>query len=493
VNYDQLLTFLDKQIPSKLRQEEDLYEKARQIIYICIIAPVFLLIFFGIGIFIGLPYSPWVCLAAIPVLMAIFAFFRKSALLHTTVHWLAAEAMLIILSSILETGGLHSQAVNWLIVPAMLSFLYSNRKTGFIWTIIGAFILTILFLANWQAIQFVDVLNANLKPFHDFYISFLLFGFIVSVILAYAVEVKKAKIIKSQNHALELANEELHSQKDLLNSLNEKLSDKSTDLENKNLELEKIYRQVTDSITYASRIQLVLLPSKELFEGFSKDYFILYRPKNIVSGDFYWISILEGFRFLVVADCTGHGVSGAFMTVIGKMLLNQIINEKKMLVPKQILEQLDKALFRILNQQANRSFIADGMDMGLVRYEDATQKLIFCSANRPIIFSRNGIIDEVKANKSSIGGQPLADKHFEDYSMDCQHQEVFYLFTDGITDQFGGEQNRKFMIRRLREKLQECANLPLAEQQDFLSETLDDWQADNTQTDDILLIGFRCN
>jgi serine phosphatase RsbU (regulator of sigma subunit) len=286
------------------------------------------------------------------------------------------------------------------------------------------------------------------------------------------------------------------------------------ELESKNHEVESTLRKMSDSIRYASRIQTAILSKEREIQNFFRDSFIFYRPKDIISGDFYWftettpepeyvmqdgVSVLHGFKdpkaILAAVDCTGHGVPGAFMTVIGNDLLTSIISEEKITKAKTILETLDRKVKTYLRQEENTQS-RDGMDMALLVIDSFNQTLEYAGAKNPIVYIRKGEMTEIKPSKYPIGGSQIQRKIFESHTIEYQDGDIFYLFSDGFQDQFGGEviegsHERKYTSKRLKELLLKIHQLPFKEQSEALEAEFLAWQGDNRQTDDVLVMGVK--
>jgi serine phosphatase RsbU (regulator of sigma subunit) len=268
--------------------------------------------------------------------------------------------------------------------------------------------------------------------------------------------------------------------------------EKGTELEMQKSKIELQRQEIVSSITYAKRIQSAILPDEKLIRDFIPDSFVLYKPKDIVSGDFFWFCDLDDDTCIIVAaDCTGHGVPGAIMTVIGSTLLNQIVVESKTTSPIEILKELDKLIGLTLKQEKyHQPLIRDGMDLGLLKVDKKKKEVTYTNAKRPAILVRNKEIKELKASKHTLDGLESQHKEFEEVRLKFESGDKLYLFTDGCTDQFGGKSNKKFMIKRLREVLVEINGHTMTKQKEKLHSALEDWVGDNEQTDDILLIGI---
>jgi serine phosphatase RsbU (regulator of sigma subunit) len=271
-----------------------------------------------------------------------------------------------------------------------------------------------------------------------------------------------------------------------------KVFERTQEVFEKSSKLELAYREIRDSITYAKRIQESILPSEEIISKVFTNSFIFYRPKDIVCGDFYWFAQKGDEVILAAIDCTGHGVPGALMTVIGNSLLNQIVSTSNSTDPAVILNQLDKKLMETFQQHGHASNTNDGMDAAIFRYRINKKEITFAGAKRPLYIFKNGELIEVKGNKSPIGsfGHDL-DKLFTSHKLTVNKNDTVYLFSDGVQDQFGGEGGKKFMIKRFRELLEEIQPLSMPEQAMKVNQEMDKWQGKFEQTDDMLLIGVR--
>lgn len=265
---------------------------------------------------------------------------------------------------------------------------------------------------------------------------------------------------------------------------NEALSEAYKQIEVKN-------KDITDSINYSKRIQEAILPSDKLKYKLFNDVFIFYQPKDIVSGDFYWYTEKNGKRLIAACDCTGHGVPGALMSMIGNNILNQIVNEKEVTSPDEVLFQLNYEITKSLKQNES-SETKDGMDIALICL-NANNQMEFAGAQRPLwVIKKDGTFHETKPSKFSIGGiHNENEKHFEKHHVNVEAGDAVYLFTDGFADQFGGQEGKKFMSKRFREILLENYNKPMKEQENILNRSITQWRGNMEQVDDILVIGIR--
>jgi ligand-binding sensor domain-containing protein/serine phosphatase RsbU (regulator of sigma subunit) len=256
------------------------------------------------------------------------------------------------------------------------------------------------------------------------------------------------------------------------------------------IELQNI--EITDSINYAKRIQSSILPDITKLKESFRDAFILFHPRDIVSGDFYWFDRLDDDRFLLVcADSTGHGVPGAFMSMIGSTLLQDIVTRKRITKPSEVLSLLDKQIFSTLNQNVEMGASNDGMDMVVCEFNTATRHLRFASAMRPVILFMGKESFYIKGNRSSIGGESVSEKYFDDQEYYLNPNDALYLFSDGLSDQFGGPDGKKMKIARLRSLIEEIVELPMEEQKVIIEKFYAEWKGAYEQVDDILLMGVK--
>jgi len=270
------------------------------------------------------------------------------------------------------------------------------------------------------------------------------------------------------------------------------------EIEQKNIEITQKNRDITESIEYARRIQTALLPPGDYISEFAPERFILFKPRDIVSGDFYWVGKKENKIVIVAADCTGHGVPGAFMSMLGVAFLNQIVNTTQNLSAGNILNQLRMTVISSLRQTGKDHEAKDGMDIALCIMDLDAMKLEFAGANNPMYFIRNNELQIFKGDKMPIGIHYNMQNSFATHTLSIKKGDVFYLFSDGYIDQFGGENERKFMSSRFKELLLSINAHSMEKQHKILDETIENWRHKHSnstekypQTDDILVIGIR--
>ncbi len=310
---------------------------------------------------------------------------------------------------------------------------------------------------------------------------FVLFVLLLVSFLGYYIY-RSYKIKKEANIKLEEKNRTISAQKDEI--------EKQKDLaEAQRDQIAYQKKHITDSIMYAKRIQTALIPSLELFSD-KLEHFVLYKPLAIVSGDFYWVSAQGNLQVIIAADCTGHGVPGAFMSMLGVTMLNEIVNGKHILMPEQIIENLREGIIKALKQVAEEDSIKDGMDIAVCVVDFEKNILWYAGANNPLYLVRGTELIHYRADK-----MPVAIHYrmtpFTLQKIDLQKGDAFYIFSDGYCDQFGGPKEKKFMSLKLRETLVAMAGKPMLNQGERLNEIFEEWRGDGPQVDDVTLIGVR--
>jgi serine phosphatase RsbU (regulator of sigma subunit) len=263
--------------------------------------------------------------------------------------------------------------------------------------------------------------------------------------------------------------------------------------------LEEKNKDITDSINYAQKIQAAILPSDAYIKSLLPEHFVLFKPKDIVSGDFYWFAEKDGRALAVAADCTGHGVPGAFMSMIGSSLLNESVIEKGITDPGKILQAIKDGVIKALRQTGGRLQQKDGMDMALCSFDVANKNVQYAGAYNPLIIVRNGEVLETRADRMPIGiYEDDGGKTFTTHDIQLQDGDSVYIYSDGFVDQFGGPKGKKFMSKRFKQALIDAQPLTMEEQEKMLDKLVEDWRTHSEQPggvseqmDDILVIGVR--
>ncbi|WP_338764013.1 SpoIIE family protein phosphatase [Bernardetia sp. ABR2-2B] len=307
----------------------------------------------------------------------------------------------------------------------------------------------------------------------------------------------KNENLAETNAQLSSMEEELRQNSEELLILNERLEERVekavSNIENQKELLEVKNKHILDSINYAKRIQRAMLLSEKEVASIFPNSFIFFSPKDIVSGDFYWLAKVEEYRFVAVIDCTGHGVPGAFMSLILNDGLNEIVKLRKIVEPAKVLEELNIYVISALRQKgsANR----DGADMSLCVIDDKQNTLTFAGARQNLVFCRDNELIEVKANRKSIGGY-IKNKDTQKFvshviNLDSYKDYYFYLSSDGFADQFGGQSGGKLLRQNFKKKLQEICKKECNRQYKELKKHFQDWKGKQEQIDDVLVIGFK--
>lgn len=263
------------------------------------------------------------------------------------------------------------------------------------------------------------------------------------------------------------------------------------EIQDKNQELEILYKQVTDSIHYAKRIQEAILPPQELFDQLLPNSFVLYKPKDIVSGDFYWLDKKGDSVYFAAVDCTGHGVPGAFMSIVGSNLLKDAVNNTDYYAPAEIMDKLNEGVASTLHVGLSEKQTKDGMDMTLCALNYKKLELQFAAAFNPLYIVRDGQLIQHKADKFPVGAFIGETRKFANNTIQLQKGDTVYIFSDGYADQFGGPKGKKFMAGSFRNLLLEVSALPSNQQKKKLDDTIEMWRGQLEQVDDILIIGIK--
>ncbi|MEN8250677.1 MAG: SpoIIE family protein phosphatase, partial [Bacteroidota bacterium] len=310
---------------------------------------------------------------------------------------------------------------------------------------------------------------------NSFIIGFIVMVILVWVILLNFLQKRKAnrKIVEQNVEILE-ANEELKVLNEAINKQN---------------------HEIIDSISYAERIQAAMLPPETYITELLNENFILYKPRDIVSGDFYWIKHINQYIILLAADCTGHGVPGALMSMLGISFLNEIVQRREITQANQVLNELRKQIKFSLRQHGQPDEAKDGIDMALCVLDLKNMTMQYSGANNPLYLIQdvNDIpeLKEVKPDMMPIGYYYGKDKTFTNNDIELEMGDTFYIFSDGFIDQKGGKDNKKFMSKNFKKMLLEIHDQAMHDQKEILDKTLTDWIGNNSQMDDVLVIGVR--
>ncbi len=344
----------------------------------------------------------------------------------------------------------------------------------------GKLTTALIYLPLWRNEKVVGVLSV--QSFKKDVYSEQNLDFLKNIAIYTAIALENSQLVENvrrTNEDLQVINEELHQNQEEILSQRDLLAQK-------NETLEIFSNKITQSIHSARLIQNAVLPSINRMESVFADYFVLYLPKDIVSGDFWWADSFDDYRFLIVTDCTGHGVPGAFMTMIGNSLLDRVIRTDKITEPKDILNELNLQIKILLQQEQTGN--TDGMDIAVLRI--SPNKVSFAGAKRPLHISQNGKIEKIVGSRMSIGGRQNHKKEFEQTDFKKKEEAIFYLCSDGYADQ-NNRERKNFSERKFMDLLDEIQDFSLAEQRKKLKYTIKIYMEGTEQRDDILVVGLR--
>lgn len=291
--------------------------------------------------------------------------------------------------------------------------------------------------------------------------------------------------------ALEQASQNIQRQNQQLEKAYEEIRQQNTSLQEAYRVIERNNEAILDSIEYAKRIQTAIMPSLAEVRRGLPQCFIYYRSKDIVSGDFYWYMYRDDMVIVAAVDCTGHGVPGAFMSVLGNTLLNNIVREGAVYEPCKILELLDERVMQMLNQMNPDADSTDGMDVALCTIYKSDRTVKFAGANRMLFYHHAGEMHELKGNKYPVGGKMNVHDPYVSHTLQLNEGDTLYISTDGFADQFGGKQRRKFLTKRFKQLLADVSSLEIDNQQDILDQAFVTWKGEEKQLDDVLIIGVK--
>lgn len=312
-----------------------------------------------------------------------------------------------------------------------------------------------------------------LPPWYRTTWAYILYVFVFILVLLLGVQIS-SKRLKAKNAWLEGVVEE-----------------RTKEISQKNVVLEHQKKEIQDSINYAQRIQEAILPLEDEMKKWIPKSFVLFRPKDVVSGDFYWFLEKDNKLIIICADCTGHGVPGAFMSMIGSDRLNNIVSENRIVSPGAILSELNRAIKKSLKQDGQKNSTRDGMDAAVCTIDLATNTMLYAGAYRPLWIVKEGELIEIKATKVAVAGFTPDDQVYEEHEIAIEAGQKFYLTTDGYADQFGGLRDKKYKVKNMKTFVVLNSNKPFADQKVGLEAELLDWMGEFEQVDDVCVVGFE--
>lgn len=304
---------------------------------------------------------------------------------------------------------------------------------------------------------------------------------------------KKLEMQQMMMSELEQTNNNLISATWRERDMKKKLKEAMDEVEKSKGIIELQNKRISESINYARKIQIAINPTDADVRTYLPDSFILYKPKDVISGDFPWFCNKQHSQYIAAVDCTGHGVPGAMMSMIGNLLLNDIINKSENPEPGYVLDHLHAAVVSTLKQRTSSSNSSDGMDIILLKVDQQAKTLTYASAHRPLLFFRNGELQEIAGDRFPIGGIQYDRKRvpFTNKVINYQPGDYLLIYSDGLPDQVGGPENKKFTSKRIADLALANATLSMAELEELYHSTITNWIGDGKQIDDILLIGIK--
>ncbi len=462
-----------------------------------------------------------------------FLVFRNPHKITTSSLVLEMSLQLFIWWSLaLVSGAMTSPLIFWMVNIPFTAFLLFKRSPAFLWLLTTLLALSSLLIVSffWASVhnliglqELPRSLTLYLAAAQGIYWGIIMLvrerfyhleeklDLVTSRDFQYENEQLKNEIrdLSNRNHQLIRLYDNLKKFEETNRQKTEVLTEAARILDYKNKEiklardqyieqskkLEEINEDLTNSIRYAKKIQEAIIPDKEEIAEHFTEAFVYYRPKDIVSGDFYWFEekeiMGEKIKILIAADCTGHGVPGAFMTIIGNSLINQIVNEMKITRPDELLRELDHKITFMLSNRKGKAEIHDGMDMVALCIDEEKRLVHYAAAHNPLYYVRKQKLERIKGSRNPVGGSQHREKKFELHTVQAEPNDVFYIFTDGFQDQFGEKEERKYMTRRFRNFLLSINRLPMQLQEQKVASEFQAWKGNVPQTDDVLIIGFR--
>ena len=440
-------------IPKDYQPETAIHNRAVLIVNIFLATTAFSIAFTWIGYYTKYQLSSQIMPIG-PLVMVLLLFLAKKKVnLDLLGNIFALLGSVLIIMMITYSGGIYSPLIPWTAAGPIFTLLMISRKAAWVWLIMMFAVLITFFVLELYHKTPEVLYDISTKATY-YLISYISFIFILVMVYLF--------FEKNKNDALQKA-------------------------EVANFELKIKNKNITDSINYAQRIQTAILPSDKEVNDLFPGSFILFKPKDIISGDFYWTAQGGDKNFIAVADCTGHGVPGALMSMIGNELLNKIIYEKKICSVDEILNVLHTDLCFVLKQSSTD--VKDGMDIVLCSINNKTKEIEYAGAKNPLYVFTNNELHVVKASREAIGGDNQV-RQYSKHNVPNARGTKLYLCSDGFQDQFGGESGKKFQVGKLKRIFQEVSRLETEEQKSALLSIFQNWKGVHEQTDDVLIIGI---
>ena len=433
-------------IPGKYKEGSEEYRRSTLFVNVFLLTALISIGLLPLGIYINYEKS----LIVMPI--GAFAFLINTWLVKKEVDFFITGNLFAFLGSVIivimmtYSGGIYSPVTPWIAAGPTFALLLVNRKSAWFWTCIMLVAIAVFTFIEVQGYTPLPEYNLATKPYYymTVFASLILLMLTINMIFE-----------KNKNDAL--------------------------------LKVEAAKKSITDSINYARRIQTAILPTSSEMQKMFGECFILFKPKDIISGDFYWIAESHGKKFIAVADCTGHGVPGALMSMVGNEILNKILFEKNIFSVDDMLNALHSDLCSAFRQSSTD--MKDGMDIVLCAINENKKEVEFAGAKNALYYVDTEL-HSINGNREAIGGDNNP-RQFTKHTISYTSGNTFYLCTDGIQDQFGGDKGKKFMLGQLKITLLQISALKMEEQKIQLTSILQNWQNEFEQTDDVLMIGIK--
>ena len=454
---------IDYFIPAKFKDDNELVRRARFTIWFLLILWVVVIPTSAFIIYM-LPdklMNLIVGTAFVLIIAFIIFAFRKTGAFWLVSVVFGTFAFVGMCASLLTTGGIYSPDMYSFVLIPLVGLIVSDMVVGLVYVGLTFAAGVVFFLLDQQHVIPFHQAAGSLAP------SYYLFDFIISSGLVYII------IFRNEKLRLKLLGE--------LRNTNKIVSEKN--------------KEITDSINYAKFIQQGILPADSEIKKYFPEHFVLYKPKDIVSGDFYWCGQKKNnnsiLNYIAAVDCTGHGVPGAFMSMLGYSLLNQALNNSAIISVNDILNYVNRELPKVLKSEGKENSLRDGMDISLCAIDFEKQEIFFSGANNPLWILRKNEMVILKSDKQAISAsEEIEKKSFSVQQFKLEKGDCIYLFTDGYADQFGGTKGKKFKYKQLSEKLKVIGNKVMGEQKEILGKTFEEWKGGLEQVDDVCIIGI---
>ncbi len=490
--------------PDYLKDEQK-REKAILLVNTFLITAVAAFSYTGISVFIDYPVGIYSTIIMGMIFIIVPVLFRKPNMTVWVSNIYVASSAVSTILLVHTSGGILSAVAPWMAITPLGALLYIGRKSAWFWAIFMViatyyFGISEFFLGQ----EFIPQFNTkwtvpfNMMSLSGFILVALLYNLIFEGEKNEAMQIvrDKSKEVHQQNEEIHQQNEELVSMTDQLQAKNILVEEQNTALTEQKHVIEMAHKKITSSITYAERIQKAILPQPQRISSMFPEAFVFFRPRDVVSGDFYWCAFVrdkQGNKKVIFAtgDCTGHGVPGAFMSMAGANLLAQIVNDRKIANPAFILDLLHAGIRNLLQQDENEN--RDGMDISISVVNWNDKILEYSGAKRPLYYVQNGEMHQIKGDVYPVGGFLRGvNRKFTTHQVSFAESSLMaYTFSDGYPDQIGGREVRKFMTKHFRKMLLEISNKSMRVQKQHLGITLDKWKGEHKQLDDILVVGMR--